>query len=76
MENETMDMIIKNVKTDKTVARNGYDYYRNATINVERTRKSLFVFIVIAKRTRRCGSMNTKRRGMTKLWISKGILTN
>ncbi len=29
-----------------TFTKNGYDYYRNATIIVERMRKSLFVFIV------------------------------
>jgi hypothetical protein len=53
--------------------KNGCDYYSNATIIAEKIGRSLFVFIAIIRITQKCGSMSTERRGVTKLWILKGI---
>jgi hypothetical protein len=45
-----MSKYTKQFSWGPTHVRSGYDYLRNATIIVERTKKDLFVFIVIAKR--------------------------
>jgi hypothetical protein len=56
MENETMDMIIENVKIDKTIfmetytRKSGCNYLRSAIVIAKRTRK-LFVFIITTRKT-------------------------
>ncbi len=60
MESKAINMIVENVKIDKiifmeiyTPAKIACDYFKNAIVITERARKSLFVFIVIARRTRK-----------------------
>jgi hypothetical protein len=66
VESEAINMIIENVKMDKTILVETYiceescNYYKNATIIVKRIGMSLFLFIVTIGRTQRCKSMNTK----------------
>jgi len=44
--------------------------------HAKRIGRNLFVFIAIERRTQRCGSMSTEKKGVTKLWIPKGILSS
>jgi hypothetical protein len=54
MENKITNLIVKNVKINKIIfVRSGYNYFKNVTIIARKIRKSLFVFIVSAKRTQR-----------------------
>jgi hypothetical protein len=54
MEIERTDLIIENVKINKIIfVKSGYNYFKNVTITAEKIRRSLIMFIVIAKRTQR-----------------------
>jgi hypothetical protein len=54
--------------------KSGCNYFRNVRVNAKRIGRSLFMFIVTTKRTWKWKLMSIEKRGVTKLWILKGIL--
>jgi gluconate kinase len=78
MENKATYMIVKIVKINKTIFVETYtrkewlQLFKECHGHCQEDKKEIFVYCHCKKNSKK----NIERRGVTKLWIPKGILSN